>query len=204
MSPGVTTAAALLAAALWFGPGPSLVRARARIPARRHRPRQGLRQDLAHGPDPLAVSSNLDVLAVCLRAGMAVSTAAAAATASAPPKLARVLARAADLLALGADPAVAWSIPPDLPVSSVDAHIDALLRLARRSASSGAALADGVAELADQSRHDAAHAAVADAERAGVLIAGPLGLCFLPAFVCLGIAPVVAGLAGHVLQSGLL
>ncbi len=26
-----------------------------------------------------------------------------------------------------------------------------------------------------------------------VLIAGPLGLCFLPAFVCLGIVPVVAG-----------
>ena len=36
------------------------------------------------------------------------------------------------------------------------------------------------------------------------LIAGPLGLCFLPAFVCLGIIPVVAGLAGDVLQSGLL
>ena len=58
--------------------------------------------------------------------------------------------------------------------------------------------------LADQCRHDAAHAAAAAAERAGVLIAGPLGLCFLPAFVCLGIAPVVAGLAGEVLQSGLL
>ena len=58
--------------------------------------------------------------------------------------------------------------------------------------------------MADQCRHDAAHTAAAAAERAGVLIAGPLGLCFLPAFVCLGIAPVVAGLAGQVLQSGLL
>jgi hypothetical protein len=28
------------------------------------------------------------------------------------------------------------------------------------------------------------------------LIAGPLGLCFLPAFVCLGVVPVIAGLAG--------
>lgn len=109
--------------------------------------------------------------------------------------------RAADLLALGADPAVAWSISRD---KSVDVQTDALLRLARRSASSGAALADGVAELADQARHDAAHAAAAAAERAGVLIAGPLGLCFLPAFVCLGIVPLVAGLAGDVLQSGLL
>ncbi len=62
----------------------------------------------------------------------------------------------------------------------------------------------GVGELAAQSRHDAADAAGAAAERAAVLIAGPLGLCYLPAFVCLGIVPVVAGLAGDVLRSGLL
>jgi pilus assembly protein TadC len=86
----------------------------------------------------------------------------------------------------------------------VDDTADALLRLARRSASSGAALAQGVAELVDQSRHAAAHAATASAERASVLIAGPLGLCYLPAFVCLGIVPVVAGLAGDVLGSGIL
>lgn len=134
---------------------------------------------------------------------MAVPTAATAAAAAAPPKLARVLRRAADLLALGADPLVAWTVPPDLPIDK-DTQIDGLLRLARRSATSGAALAEGVAELAEQSRHDAAHAATAAAERAGVLIAGPLGLCFLPAFVCLGIVPVVAGLAGEVLQSGIL
>jgi pilus assembly protein TadC len=196
----MSTAAVLLAAALLTGAGPSVVRARAALPVRTHR----LRAQSAHGPDPLAVASSLDVLAVCLAAGMAVSTAAAATAPSAPPKLARVLRRAADLLALGADPAVAWSTAPDLPAATVDAQTDALLRLARRSASSGAALADGVAELADQSRADAAHAATAASERAGVLIAGPLGLCFLPAFVCLGIVPVVAGLARDVLQSGLL
>jgi pilus assembly protein TadC len=197
----MSLAAVLLAAALWIGPGPSLVRSRAGMPARGDRPLRGSAP--ARGPDPLAVASCLDVLAVCLGAGMAVSTAAAAAAPSAPPNLAKVLRRAADLLALGADPAVAWSIPSG-PRSQADPQIDALLRLARRSASSGAALAGGVTELAEESRHDAAHAATAAAERAGVLIAGPLGLCFLPAFICLGIAPVVAGLAGDVLQSGLL
>jgi pilus assembly protein TadC len=194
--------AVLLAVALWIGPGPAAVRARAGLRAGVHFPRKPPAQ--RRGPDPLAVASSLDVLAVCLEAGMAVSTAAAATAPSAPPRLAGVLRRAADLLALGADPAVAWSVSPDATAGSVDPQIDALLRLARRSASSGAALAGGVAELADQSRHDAAHAATAAAERAGVLIAGPLGLCFLPAFVCLGIVPVVAGLAGDVLQSGLL
>jgi pilus assembly protein TadC len=131
---------------------------------------------------------------------MAVSTAASATAPSAPTPLAHVLGRAADLLALGAEPAMAWANS----ASMADSHVDALLRLARRSASSGAALAQGVAELADQSRHEAADAASAAAERASVLIAGPLGLCYLPAFVCLGIVPVVAGLAGDVLGSGIL
>ncbi len=196
----MSTAAVLLAAALLAGAGPSTARARAAIPILKARPRRRS----PSGQDPLAVASSLDVLAVCLTAGMAVPAAAVATAASAPPWLAEILCRAADLLSLGADPAAAWSAPPGLLGSSIDAHADALLRLARRSASSGAALAEGVAELAAQSRHDAEHAADATAERAAVLIAGPLGLCFLPAFVCLGITPVVAGLAGEVLQSGLL
>jgi pilus assembly protein TadC len=112
--------------------------------------------------------------------------------------LADVLGRAADLLALGADPATAWSNAG----APRDEHVEALRRLARRSAASGTALAQAVSELADQSRLDAADTARAAAERASVLIAGPLGVCYLPAFVCLGIVPVVVGLAGDVLQSG--
>ncbi len=190
----------LLAAALLAAADPSTARARAGTPVRKLRSRRRSQG----GQDPLAVASSLDVLAVCLTAGMAVPAAAVATAESAPPQLARILRRAADLLTLGADPATAWTTLPEVSASSIDAQTEALLRLARRSASSGAALADGVAELAAQSRHDAEHAADATAERAAVLIAGPLGLCFLPAFVCLGIAPVVAGLAGEVLQSGLL
>ncbi|ORB84481.1 hypothetical protein B1987_12500 [Mycobacterium kansasii] len=196
----MSAAAVLLAAALLAGAGPAVVRVRAGLPSRvpRMRPR------LAPDRDPLAFSSSLDVLAVCLAAGMAVSAAAAATAPSAPPRLAQLLSRAADLLTLGADPSAAWSVPPELSRGAADAQTDALLRLARRSASSGAMLASGVVELAAQSRNDAAHAATADAQRAGVLIAGPLGLCFLPAFVCLGIVPVVAGLAARVLDSGLI
>jgi pilus assembly protein TadC len=188
-------AAVLLAAALLVGGDHARVATRAgkAVPSRTHqrRPPAG---------DPLAAASSFDVLAACLRSGMAVSTAAAATAPSAPPGLARLLNRAADLLALGADPATAWS-NSDVRLGK---HAEALLRLARRSASSGAALAQGVADLAAQSRHDAADSAGAAAERASVLIAGPLGLCYLPAFVCLGIVPVVAGLAGDVLSSGVL
>jgi pilus assembly protein TadC len=148
--------------------------------------------------DPLAVASSLDVFAACLSSGMAVAGAARATASFSPRPLAEVLGRAADLLALGADPVTAWSNvgSPD------DQRVEALCRLARRSAVSGTALAQAVSELADQSRSDAADAARAAAERASVLIAGPLGVCYLPAFVCLGIVPVVVGLAGDVLRSG--
>jgi pilus assembly protein TadC len=185
----------LLAMAMLIGGDRSRVRMRAGKTA----PQRVPLRTMPSG-DPLAAASSFDVLAACLRSGMAVSMAAAATAASAPAELARLLSRAADLLALGADPATAWS-NSDLPL---DNHAEALLRLARRSATSGAALAEGVAELAAQSRHDAADAADAAAQRASVLIAGPLGLCYLPAFLCLGIVPVVAGLARDVLHSDLL
>jgi pilus assembly protein TadC len=152
------------------------------------------------GDDPLAVAATLDVFAACLRSGMAVSAAAVAVSGSAPRPLAAVLQRAADLLALGADPGRAWADAdgPDSP------QVRAFLRMARRSAASGAALAQGVEDLGVTLRADASDAAKARAERASVLIAGPLGLCYLPAFLCLGIVPVVAGLAGDVLRSGVL
>lgn len=190
-------AALFLALALLVGADPVRVRSRvAPAPRTRAGPRR------VDTDDPLAAASTFDLFAACLAAGMAVSTAAAAATASAPPALAPMLRRAAELLALGADPAVAWSGGND--VVPQDKNAEALLRLARRSAASGSALADGVAELAVQARHDATAAADAVAERASVLVAGPLGLCYLPAFLCLGVIPVVAGLAGDVLGSGLL
>lgn len=150
--------------------------------------------------DPLAAAASLDALAACLRSGMAVAHAADAVAESAPASMAVLLRHAAVLLALGADPAEAW-------VSStqpVDKHVHAFMRLARRSASSGAALATGVEDLAGRVRAEVADAATATAERASVLIAGPLGLCFLPAFLCLGVVPVIAGLAGEVFEAGVL
>ncbi|MUL64789.1 pilus assembly protein TadC [Mycobacterium sp. CBMA 234] len=184
----------LLALALLVMPGTAVHRVSRRVPGPAVVSSELVRDD------PLAVPSSLDVLAACLSAGMATSSAAMAAAPSAPAGLAGVLKRAAELLALGASPAAAWSES----AVGADPHVVALLRLARRSASSGAALAQGVAELAEQARADAGDAADAAAERANVLIAGPLGLCYLPAFVCLGIVPVVAGLAGDVFRSGVL
>lgn len=147
--------------------------------------------------DPLAVAGTMDLLAACLRAGLPLATASAVVAPSAPPRLAAALRQAAELLALGAEPAVAWA------GAAADPASESLARMARRSARSGSSLAAGVAELAATARSQAQDRAAAAAERAGVLVTGPLGLCFLPAFVCLGVVPVVLGLAGPVLDGGL-
>ncbi|MFD6515895.1 type II secretion system F family protein [Rhodococcus sp. NPDC060176] len=153
---------------------------------------------VADKPDPLAVAASLDLLGACLRAGLPVSAAITAMASTAPKPMADSLRRVADLLALGADPDAAWS------EAALDPDTEALARMARRSARSGSSLSSSMAELAERSRGDAEDLAAAAAERAGVLISGPLGLCFLPAFIALGIVPVVIGLATTVLGNGLL
>lgn len=196
------TAALLLAAALLVAPGTDRLRRRLRAiagPADTIAESDRVEQKSSPGPpDPLAVAGTFDLLAACLQAGLPVSGAVAAVAGSAPDPLRESLRRTADRLALGADPATAWDVTESEPAT------EALARMARRSARSGAALSSEMAELATQQRIEAEDRAVAAVEKAGVLIGGPLGLCFLPAFVCLGIVPVVIGLAGRVLGGGLL
>ena len=140
-------------------------------------------------PDPMTVAATWDLLAACLRAGLPVPTAITAVADELPPTVAHALRSSADLLALGADPDRAWSPALRCPDTA------ALARGARRAAQSGTALADLVTDLAATVRANAADRAEATAQRTGVLITMPLGLCFLPAFVCLGIVPIIAGLA---------
>jgi Flp pilus assembly protein TadB len=142
--------------------------------------------------DPLTVAATWDLLAACLRAGLPVPTAITAVAGELPAGAAQALRASADLLALGADPDTAWAPATSCPDTA------ALARGARRAAQSGTALADLVADLAEAIRANATDAAEAAAQRAGVLITAPLGVCFLPAFVCLGVVPVVAGLARQI------
>jgi pilus assembly protein TadC len=147
--------------------------------------------------EPLALAASYDLLAVSLRTGLPTPVAIAAVANSAPGPLGSVLARAAQSLALGAEPQAAWQEAANLPLTA------GLARMAKRSAQSGTALADGLVELATTARAEALDHATARAGRAGVLLAGPLGLCFLPAFLCLGVIPVVIGLGSGVSRGGL-
>ncbi|MFT3716241.1 MAG: type II secretion system F family protein [Gordonia sp. (in: high G+C Gram-positive bacteria)] len=189
----MTAALVLLAAALvvWPAPHRNLYRVIG-VPAPDRSPRWLGRAKPSD--DPFAIAAGYDLFSVCLRAGQPVSDAAAVTAAHCPPILAGPLGRAAELLALGADPVTAWTVDE----AAGDCFAE-LASLARRASRSGSSLADGVTALADTTREHAQAEALARAERAGVTISGPLGLCFLPAFVCLGIAPVVVGLASGML-----
>ncbi|ONI79026.1 hypothetical protein ALI144C_29535 [Actinosynnema sp. ALI-1.44] len=146
--------------------------------------------------DPLRLATSWDLLAACLRAGLPVSEAVRVIADRVPGDGGKALRTTSGLLALGADAADAWR-----PAAAVSATA-ALARGARRTARSGTELATVAAALATEVRASANDIAEGRAQRAGVLIAGPLGLCFLPAFVCLGIVPVVTGLAGHLGLTG--
>jgi Flp pilus assembly protein TadB len=146
-------------------------------------------------PDPLQLASCWDLLAACLRGGLPVPAAVQAIAVQAPARAADALGHTAELLALGADPVAAWAPALAEPLTAE------LARGARRSARSGAALATVAEGLAARVRATGDDLAEARAQRAAVAVTGPLGLCFLPAFLCIGVAPVVIGLATRLLAS---
>lgn len=157
--------------------------------------RSGFRRRRPDPDTPLRLASSWDLLAACLRAGLPVPAAVRSIAADLPGDGSVALCRTAELIALGADPGEAWESALHCPETAP------LARGARRSARSGMALADITDALAAEVRARAGDAAEARAQRAAVLVAGPLGLCFLPAFLCLGVVPVVIGLASTLMSN---
>jgi Flp pilus assembly protein TadB len=136
----------------------------------------------------------LDLVGTALRSGQPLEGALFAAAPAAGPWSCAELRQVAGLLRLGATPADAWRRLGDEPL------LRPVTETAIRSADSGIRLARAFAELAAQLRADASAAAAARAHRVGVWAVAPLGLCFLPGFVCLGIAPIVIGVAHGLLD----
>ncbi|MEV6639806.1 type II secretion system F family protein [Amycolatopsis sp. NPDC051371] len=139
----------------------------------------------------LRLAGTLDLLAACLRAGLPVPSALDAVAATAPAEAGAALRSTAGLLALGSGPEEAWA-----PVQAIPG-LGELAAAAIRTSRSGAAFAASAADLAGRFREELTTDAEERAERAGVALALPVGLCFLPAFFCLGVLPVVLGLAAR-------
>jgi Type II secretion system (T2SS), protein F len=137
-----------------------------------------------------------DLLAGCLASWCAPATAAEAVAGVVGEPMAGRLAEAAADLRMGCDAEESWARFAE------DQVLAPLGRCLVRASASGAPPAAGLARLAEGCRAEAATAAQGRARRAGVLATAPLGLCFLPAFVLIGVVPVVTGLAGSFLIHG--
>ena len=140
--------------------------------------------------DESALPAVLDLVAVSLRAGAAPGPAVVAAAGAADPSLREVLVEVGGALTLGVEPARAWAPARASP------SLTAVAVLAARSGTSGARLADAFAACAATLRDDALGHGRRAAARVAVWSVLPLGLCFLPAFVLLGVVPAVVGLVG--------
>lgn len=149
-------------------------------PAHVRRRRQRLASDL-----PIAV----DLLAACLRSGGAPVAAVDAVRHAIGGPVGEALGGVVAMLRLGGDPVDCWA------TLSREAALAPLGRTAGRAMASGAPLSDALEHLAADCRERRRAEAEAAAKRVGVRAAAPLGLCFLPAFVLLGVVPIAAGIA---------
>ncbi|KDA43249.1 secretion system protein [Frankia sp. B2] len=155
----------------------------------------------------------LDLIAACLRSGETIMSAARAVGAATGGVLGAELCSVGDALAAGAtvgaacERLVAASHAPRLtdrlpgwarrgrvtPPSRRARMVRAAIMALDRAEMSGAKLAATLTRLADRARDEAHAESIAAARRAGVLAVAPLGLCFLPAFLLLGVVPMVLG-----------
>ncbi|WNI16952.1 type II secretion system F family protein [Actinacidiphila sp. ITFR-21] len=137
-----------------------------------------------------------DLMAACLAAGATPGEAAGAVGRCLDGPLGEALIRVRAELRLGAEPAECWDRFGRLPAARE------MGRCLARAATTGSAPVAEMARLAAECRAARARTALARARRAAVLATAPLGACFLPAFLLVGVAPVVMGLAGRVLGGG--
>ncbi len=156
----------------------------------------------------------LDLIAACLRGGGTIVAALVAVGAANGGVLGRELHRAADAMATGADAHTACqrlvaatvtrgraarltrllrSNSRASPGSRWTAMMRAAVSAFDRAQTSGAKPAAALVRLAPRARDEAHAESIAAARRAGVLAVAPLGLCFLPAFLLIGVVPVVLG-----------
>jgi Flp pilus assembly protein TadB len=98
-------------------------------------------------------------------------------------RLQRVLVK----LELGADPVTVWRQVGQDPAMAT------LARTLVRALESGAPPAEGLARLAADRRRDQRAQMQSRARAVGVKAAGPLAACFLPAFMLIGVVPMVIG-----------
>lgn len=132
-----------------------------------------------------------DLLAVCLESGLPLRSATQALAALLDSPLGAVLAGVNTRVALGIAEPEAWREVAGEP------GLETLGREVARTVGSGVALAHVLRGIAVDARREALAAAEVRARQVGVKSVLPLMTCFLPAFVLLGIVPIIGGIVAN-------
>ncbi len=142
------------------------------------RRRERLLEDLPTG---------VDLLGSCLDAGAAIESALVSVSRAVGGPVGEELRAVHHRLEVGVDPAQVWR--------SVAAHpqLGPLGRAVGRAHETGAPVGRAVHRLAEELRDQERAAVETRARSIEVKAAAPLGLCLLPAFVVLGVVPMVVG-----------
>lgn len=134
-----------------------------------------------------------DLLAATLTSGAPMRPALAAVAEAVGAPATDAIRPVVAAMELGSDPATAWQ-----PLAR-DHALGAIAAAVVRSERSGAPLATQLARIADDLRRQRQTVVESAARSAGVSAVAPLAACFLPAFLLLGVVPVVSGLASGLL-----
>jgi Flp pilus assembly protein TadB len=167
---GVTVAVPAAACA-WWATG------RMEPPAVRRR-----REELA-----ASVPHVVDLMAACLAVGLSPDAAVEQITAAVDAPISDELAALTARFRLGVDPVTVWR---DL---AAHPQLGGLGRSIARAVDSGASVSEAMQRLAEDLRRRTRADVETRARAVGVKAAIPLGLCLLPAFVLVGVVPLVAG-----------
>lgn len=135
----------------------------------------------------------LDLIAASLEAGAPPARALALVGEAIGGPIGDELGIVAHSLWLGASPSEACRRLLSERGAGVNPALLAVARALGRADESGSRLATSFRAIADAQRADAHSRAIENARRVGVYAVAPLGLCFLPAFILVGVTPIVAG-----------
>lgn len=135
-----------------------------------------------------------DLLAVCLESGLPLRTAVGVIAEAVDGPSGDVLRELTARVQLGQDESQAWR-----ELADAEPPLASVAREVARTVDSGVALAHTLRMLGVEARREALAAAEVRAKSVGVRSVLPLMCCFLPAFVLLGIVPVIGGVVQTVL-----
>jgi pilus assembly protein TadC len=139
-----------------------------------------------------ALPQACDLLAVCLESGLPLRGAVEVLSGALGGPLGDVLAEVSATVALGTDEAQAWA-----EVGVAEPALGPLGREVSRTVGSGVALSQTLRALGLEARRSAAAATEVKARRVGVRSVLPLMICFLPAFLLLGVVPIIGGVVSR-------